>query len=66
MMGSASAFMITDPAIKITNLDALKNVLGMKQSYPLSCIRHGVLFGHGLIANLVLNLIHPSFLRLRW
>ena len=29
-MGSASAFMITGPATKITNLGALKIVLGMK------------------------------------
>ena len=30
-MGSASAFMITGPATKITNLGALKIVLGMKR-----------------------------------
>ena len=29
-MGSAAAFMITGPATKITNLGALKIVLGMK------------------------------------
>ncbi len=29
-MGSASAFMITGPSSKITNLGALKIVLGMK------------------------------------
>ena len=30
-MGSAAAFMITGPATKITNLGALKIVLGMKR-----------------------------------
>ena len=30
-MGSAAAFMITGPAAKITNLGALKIVLGMKR-----------------------------------
>ena len=30
-MGSASAFMITGPATKITNLGALKIVLGLKR-----------------------------------
>ena len=30
-MGSASAFMITGPATKITNLGALKIVMGMKK-----------------------------------
>ncbi len=30
-MGSAAAFMITDPAAKITNLGAAKSVLGIKR-----------------------------------
>ncbi|MCL2196021.1 MAG: permease [Treponema sp.] len=54
-MGSASAFMITGPAAKITNLGALKIVLGVKPFlfYLLFSILFAVL--SGLIINLFFN-----------
>ena len=52
-LGSAAAFMITGPATKITNLGALKIVLGIKRFvlYILFVMAFALLTG--LIANLV-------------
>lgn len=46
-MGSATAFMITGPATKITNLGAMKIVLGMKRFvlYILFCMAFAFLSG---------------------
>ena len=46
-MGSAAAFMITGPATKITNLGALKAILGIKQFmiYLLFVIVYAILTG---------------------
>lgn len=52
-MGSAAAFMITGPATKITNLGALKIVLGMKRF--LLYIGFTMLFS--LAAGIVVNLV---------
>lgn len=52
-MGSASAFMITGPATKITNLGALKIVLGTKRF--LIYIGYVMLFS--LVSGLIVNLI---------
>lgn len=52
-MGSAAAFMITGPATKITNLGALKIVLGVKRF--LLYIAFVMVFS--LILGLVVNLI---------
>ena len=53
-MGSAAAFMITGPATKITNLGALKIVLGMRRF--LLYIGYVMLFSFvtGLLVNFVL------------
>ena len=53
-MGSAAAFMITGPATKITNLGAMKIVLGMKRFllYFLFVIAFSLVTG--LIVNLIL------------
>lgn len=53
-MGSAAAFMITGPATKITNLGAMKIVLGMKRFllYLAFTILFGI--GTGLIIDLIL------------
>jgi uncharacterized membrane protein YraQ (UPF0718 family) len=52
-MGSAAAFMITGPATKITNLGAMKIVLGMKRFmlYLAFTILFGI--GTGLIIDLI-------------
>ena len=54
-MGGAAAFMITGPATKITNLGALKIVLGLKRF--ILYIVYVMLFAlvTGLITNLILN-----------
>lgn len=52
-MGSASAFMITGPATKITNLGALKIVLGVKRF--ILYIVYVMIFS--LLCGLVLNLV---------
>lgn len=51
-MGSASAFMITGPATKITNPEALKIVLGVKRF--ILYIAYVMVFS--LICGLVVNL----------
>ena len=53
-MGSATAFMITGPATKITNLGAMKIVLGMKRFilYILFCMVFAFL--SGLIVDLII------------
>lgn len=53
-MGSASAFMITGPATKITNLGALKIVLGVKRfcSYIIFVVIFS--FVTGLFINFVI------------
>jgi uncharacterized membrane protein YraQ (UPF0718 family) len=52
-LGSASAFMITGPATKITNLGALKIVLGAKRfaAYLLSTVVFA--FITGIITDLI-------------
>lgn len=52
-MGSASAFMITGPATKITNLGAVKIVLGMKR-FVLYLV---YVMGFSLLSGLIINLI---------
>jgi len=52
-MGSASAFMITGPATKITNLGALKIVLGMKRFL----LYWGFIMLFSLLTGLLVNLI---------
>ncbi len=52
-MGSATAFMITGPATKITNLGAVKIVLGMK--HFIFYIAFVILFS--LIAGMMVNLV---------
>lgn len=52
-MGSASAFMITGPATKITNLGALKIVLGVKRF--ILYIAYVMAFS--LLCGLVVNLV---------
>ena len=53
-MGSASAFMITGPATKITNLGALKIVLGMKRFALYLAFVMAFSLVIGLIVNLVI------------
>ena len=52
-MGSASAFMITGPATKITNLGALKIVLGMKRFILYIAFVMAFSLVTGMIVNLV-------------
>lgn len=52
-MGSASAFMITGPATKITNLGAVKIVLGMKR-FVLYLVYVTVF---SLLSGLIVNLV---------
>lgn len=52
-MGSAGAFMITGPATKITNLGALKIVLGGKNFFLYLAFVMGFSFVTGLVVNLV-------------
>ena len=53
-LGSASAFMITGPATKITNLGALKIVLGVKRfaAYLLFTVLFAFLTG--MVTNLLI------------
>lgn len=53
-MGSAAAFMITGPATKITNLGALKIVLGAKRFVLYLAFVMAFSFVTGLVTNLVL------------
>ena len=53
-MGSASAFMITGPATKITNLGALKIVLGMKRFFLYLAFVMAFSLVTGLIVNVVI------------
>lgn len=53
-MGSASAFMITGPATKITNLGALKIVLGLKRFIIYIAFVMVFSLATGLIINLIL------------
>ena len=53
-MGSASAFMITGPATKITNLGALKIVLGLKRFLLYIAFVMAFSLVTGLIVNLVI------------
>lgn len=52
-MGSASAFMITGPATKISNLGALKIVLGVKRF--ILYIAYVMVFS--LLCGLVVNIV---------
>ncbi len=53
-MGSASAFMITGPATKITNLGALKIVLGMKRFLLYLAFVMAFSLVTGLLVNLII------------
>jgi uncharacterized membrane protein YraQ (UPF0718 family) len=55
-MGAATAFMITGPATKITNLGAVKIVLGMKRFIIYLC--YVILFAiiEGIVINLAFKL----------
>ncbi len=53
-MGSASSFMITGPATKITNLGALKIVLGMKRFLLYLAFVMAFSLATGLIVNIVI------------
>ena len=52
-MGSAAAFMITGPATKITNLGALKIVLGVKRF--VLYIAYVIIFS--LVSGIIINFI---------
>ena len=52
-MGSATAFMITGPATKITNLGAMKIVLGMKRFVLYLLFSMAFSFLAGLVINLI-------------
>ncbi len=52
-LGNAAAFMITGPATKITNLGALKSVLGIKRFCLYLLFVMGFAFLTGLIVNLL-------------
>lgn len=53
-IGSAAAFMITGPSTKITNLGALKIVLGLKNFVLYIAFVMAFSFLTGLVVNLVL------------
>jgi uncharacterized membrane protein YraQ (UPF0718 family) len=53
-MGSAAAFMITGPATKITNLGALKIVLGIKRFMIYIAFGMAFAFASGLIVDMIL------------
>ena len=53
-LGSAAAFMITGPATKITNLGALKIVMGWKRFFLYMLFVMLFSFASGLIVNLIL------------
>ena len=52
-MGSAAAFMLTGPSTKITNLGALKIVLGMKRFL----LYFAFVMAFSLVAGLIVNLV---------
>ena len=52
-MGSAAAFMITGPATKITNLGALKIVLGVRRFLLYFAFVMAFSLATGLIVNLI-------------
>ena len=52
-MGSTAAFMITGPSTKITNLGALKIVLGMKHFL----LYLGFVMGFSFLTGMVVNLL---------
>ena len=52
-MGSAAAFMITGPATKITNLGAMKIVLGWKRFIIYILFTMVFAWGTGMIVNLI-------------
>ena len=52
-MGSAAAFMITGPATKITNLGAMKIVLGWKRFALYLVFTMAFAWGTGMIVNLL-------------
>ena len=53
-IGSAASFMLTGPATKITNLGALKIVLGFRRFCLYPCLCDGVFSVYRVIVNLVL------------
>ena len=52
-MGSAASFMLTGPATKITNLGALKIVLGIKRFCLYLLFVMGFSFVTGVIVNII-------------
>ena len=58
-MGSASAFMITGPATKITNLGALKIVLGWKKFLLYILFSMAFAWGTGMIADALIQFPVP-------
>lgn len=50
-MGSAAAFMVTGPATKITNLGALKIVLGLQRFCLCLAFVMAFAFGSGMVVN---------------
>ena len=52
-MGSAAAFMITGPATKITNLGAMKIVLGWRRFVIYILFTMAFSWGTGMIVNLL-------------
>ena len=55
-MGSATAFMITGPATKITNLGAVKIVLGWKRFTLYILFSMVFAWGTGMVVNIILDL----------
>ena len=53
-MGSAAAFMLTGPSTKITNLGALKIVLGIKHFVLYLAFVMIFSFATGMIVNLII------------
>lgn len=56
-LGSAAAFMITGPATKITNLGAVKIVLGMKKFIMYLAFIMVFAFGTGVLVEQVINVL---------
>ena len=52
-MGSAAAFMITGPSTKITNLGALKSVMGIKRFIAYILFTVAFAFVTGIVVNLI-------------
>ena len=53
-MGSAAAFMVTGPATKITNLGAMKIVLGWRRFIVYILFTAAFAWGTGMIVNLLI------------